>query len=57
MKKEKLIYEFEFQLQYISSQLYTIENTNMYEEDFLIYVIMFDIRPYKAKSKNKILKN
>lgn len=40
---------------YLLSQIKLIEENNLIQEDFLIYVIVFDIRHFKHNRKNRIL--
>lgn len=40
---------------YLSSQINLIKENNLFDEDFIIYIIMFDIRHYKHNRKNRIL--
>ncbi len=47
--------EFIKHADYLSSQVKLIEENNLTQEDFLIYVIVFDIRHYKHNRKNRIL--
>lgn len=47
--------EFIKHAEYLSSQLRLIEENNLTQEDFLIYIILFDIRHYKHNRKNRIL--
>ena len=42
-----LLEEFKSHIEFFASQLDIIKKNNMYDEDFLVYVIMFDIRHYK----------
>lgn len=48
--------EYAEHIDYIGSQLKLINDYELYDEDFLIYVIMFDIRHYKRNRKNKMLR-
>lgn len=47
--------EFIKHADYLSSQVKLIEENNLTQEDFLIYVIVFDIRHFKHNRKNRIL--
>ncbi len=47
--------EFIKHAEYLSSQFRLIEENNLTQEDFLIYIILFDIRHYKHNRKNRIL--
>jgi hypothetical protein len=55
MMQFALACEFSEHLKYLSSQINLVKENNMYGEDFLVYVIMFDIRHYKHNRKNKML--
>lgn len=47
--------EFIKHAEYLSSQIRIIEEYNLIHEDFVIYVILFDIRHFKHNRKNRIL--
>lgn len=48
--------EFKAHLKYLSKQIGIIKDYNMYEEDFLVYTIMFDIRHYKHNRSRRVLR-
>lgn len=56
MNSSLLVSEYIEHIAYFKSQFKIIEEYKLYEEDFLIYVIMFDIRHYKHNRKNRILR-
>ena len=56
MNSSLLVVEYIEHIAYFKSQFKIINEYKLYEEDFLIYVIMFDIRHYKHNRKNRILR-
>lgn len=55
MRRATFAEEFRSHLEYVSYQLDIINTNKMYNEDFLVYIIMFDIRHYKKNRRNKML--
>ncbi len=52
MDKKVLLKEIKSHVEFFSKQLDLIEKYNMYDEDFLIFTIMFDIRHFKHNRNN-----
>ncbi len=55
MSKSSLYHEFRQHIDFFANQISLIEKNKLTDEDFIIYVIMFDIKHYKHSIKNKVL--
>ncbi len=55
MSMSTLCHEFRQHIDFFANQISLIEENELTDEDFIIYVIMFDIRHYKHNRKNKVL--
>lgn len=51
-----LLDKFNLHLDYISSQIELIQNNKLYDEDFLVYTILFDIQRYTNNKRIRVLK-